>query len=85
MVNRCDFKSLNECGCQSIASCTAQPSARLIDLNKRHAAAVTSHGRAWIAFIGAVFVIPALGLAALHAADVHHTQILIAQESVRHG
>lgn len=79
---RCDFREFSECACGT--ECAAQPSARLINLNRRHAAAVTSHGRAWIAFIGAVVLIPALGFAALHAAEVHHTQTLIAQES-HHG
>lgn len=79
MNTRCDFKTFNECSCG--IECAAQPSARLIDLNRRHAAAVTSRDRAWIAFIGAVILIPALGFAALHAADVHHTQILTNQES----
>lgn len=61
--------------------CPAQYRAKTINLNRDRQAATTSVGRAWIMLVGAVVLIPALGFAALHAADVHHTQILANQES----
>lgn len=64
--------------------CPARYRAKTINLNRERQAATTSVDRAWIMLVGAVILIPALGFAALHAADVHHTQNLIAQES-HHG
>lgn len=61
--------------------CPAQYRAKTIDLNRKLEAATTSHGRAWIAFIGAVFVSTVLVFAVVAGAGQQHQINLTNQES----